>query len=174
MPMLPAAAARRPAAAQDRREHLHGRRLAVGAGDGEPRRGAVRAAQPPGELDLAPDRDAGRRGRGEQRLVGPPAGRGDDELGAVAAARRPSLAEPDVDAERSRRLGRARCSRASPSRPSTTVTRGAALEQGVGGGEAGDAEAGDDDAQPGPVGVAVGQRVEPAVRSLTRPTTHSA
>jgi hypothetical protein len=59
--------------AQDRREHAHGRRLAVGAGDGQPG-GAAGRAQPPGELDLAEDLDPrGRRGD-EQRRVGTPAG----------------------------------------------------------------------------------------------------
>jgi len=49
---------------QDRLQHLHGRRLAVGAGHREPRSGVL-AAQPPGQLDLAPDRDV-EAGRGQQ------------------------------------------------------------------------------------------------------------
>jgi hypothetical protein len=42
---------------QDRLQHLDGRGLAVGAGDGQPRCRVLGVAQPPGELDLAPDRD---------------------------------------------------------------------------------------------------------------------
>ena len=46
------------AGAQHRLEHLHRRGLAVGAGDGQPRRWVLGVAQPPGQLDLAPDRDS--------------------------------------------------------------------------------------------------------------------
>ena len=44
---------RRP---QDRGEHVDGRRLAVRAGDREPRSRALERAHPPRQLDLAPDR----------------------------------------------------------------------------------------------------------------------
>ena len=69
--------------AQHRLEHLHGRGLAVGAGDGQPRRRVLRVAQPPGQLDLAPDRDAARGRLREQRRGRRPAGRGDDEVDVV-------------------------------------------------------------------------------------------
>ena len=52
--------------AQHRLEHLHGRGLAVGAGDGQPRRGLGRVPEPPGQLHLAPDRDAASCRLGEQ------------------------------------------------------------------------------------------------------------
>ena len=48
---------------------------------------AVVAAQPPGQLDVAPDRDARLGGGREERLVGLPAGGGDDELGALGQGR---------------------------------------------------------------------------------------
>ena len=52
---------------------------------------------------------------------------------------------------------------------------GPALEQRVGGGEPAHADAGDEDAQPGPVGVAVGERRQARRRvDVTAPTTHSA
>lgn len=61
-----------PGRGEDRGQHLHGRGLAVGAGDGEPRRGALAWPQPPGQLDLAPHRDPRRPGRGQHRMVRPP------------------------------------------------------------------------------------------------------
>lgn len=74
-----------PGRLQDRGEHPGGGGLAVGAGDREPGRGcaSVQVPQPPGQFDIAPDRHARLGGRREQRLVGPPAGRGDDQLGAL-------------------------------------------------------------------------------------------
>ena len=75
--------AAQPGGAQDRVEHLHGGGLAVGAGDGQPRRVVLGVAQPPGQLDLAPHRDAARAGLGEQRRARAPAGRGDDEVDVV-------------------------------------------------------------------------------------------
>ena len=74
------AAGPQPGRPQDRGEHLHGGRLAVGAGHGQPRRRPLTRPQPPRELHLAPHRDAGRGRGGQQRLVGPPPGRGDDEV----------------------------------------------------------------------------------------------
>jgi hypothetical protein len=43
---------------QDRLEHLRGRRLAVGAGDGQPRYDPIRVLEPPRQLDVAPHGDA--------------------------------------------------------------------------------------------------------------------
>lgn len=100
VPMLPTAAVRRPHGLQDRREHLGGGGLAVRTGDGEPGRrfpagltgglagprGAqflADLAEQPGDLDVAHDVHAGRGGGREQRAVGLPAGRGDDQLGAL-------------------------------------------------------------------------------------------
>ncbi|BCK71853.1 hypothetical protein Srufu_058060 [Streptomyces libani subsp. rufus] len=77
---------------QDRGQHPHGGGLAVGAGDPEPGRGA-RAPQPPGDLHIADDVDARRSGRREQRAVRLPAGRGDDEFGALGE--RVTVAEAD-------------------------------------------------------------------------------
>ena len=119
------AAGSQPGGAQDRGQHLHGRRLAVGAGDGEPGRGALARAQPPGQLDLAPDRDAG-RGRGrEQRLVRAPARRGDDEVDGAPSGRAATASGPKVRwAPRMSRM-RARSDITEPSAgcaASTTVT----------------------------------------------------
>ena len=61
---------------QDRLEHGDRRRLAVGAGDRQPRRGravGARHPQPPGELRLADDLDAAARGVHQQRCVRAPA-----------------------------------------------------------------------------------------------------
>jgi hypothetical protein len=54
---------------QDRGQHLHRGGLAVGAGDAQPGRRVGGIAQPPGQLDLAPDRDAPLDGGREQRRV---------------------------------------------------------------------------------------------------------
>jgi hypothetical protein len=161
---------RRP---QHRAEHRDRRRLAVRAGHRQPGRGAGRRAHPPGQLDLAPDRDPGRGGRRQHRLVRPPAGRGDDDVRRRAAdvrqRRRVVLAEADVDAEDVEHLAALLLAR-----PVAAVEQDhprAALDQRVGRGEPGHADAGDDDPQPGPVRVPVRQlREEPG----HVPTTHSA
>src|SRR5918994_1095861 len=44
-----------PARAQHGLQHLHGRGLDVGAGDGEPGRSVFGVAEAPAQLDLAPD-----------------------------------------------------------------------------------------------------------------------
>jgi hypothetical protein len=84
---------------QDGGEHLDGRGLAVGAGDREPGRRfpAVQFPQPPGEFDVAPDRNAGSGGRCEQRLVRLPAGRGHDEVGAFRQGRAVTEAHGDTE-----------------------------------------------------------------------------
>lgn len=89
-----------PGRLQDGGEHPYGRGLAVGAGDREPGRRfpAAVAAQPPGEFDVAPDRDARLGGCGEERLVGLPARGGDDELGGLGQGR--PVAEAHGDALR--------------------------------------------------------------------------
>ncbi|GAA3067470.1 hypothetical protein GCM10020000_59780 [Streptomyces olivoverticillatus] len=80
---------------QDGGEHLDGGGLAVGAGDGEPGGGPL-ATQLPGDLDIA-DHTHARRGRGrEERAGGLPAGRGDDEVGALGEG--VGVAEADGDA----------------------------------------------------------------------------
>ena len=62
-----------------------------------PEPGLSGRAQPPGELDVAPDRDAAPRGRRQQRLLRSPAGRGDDELDTVRQL--VGIAQADLDAE---------------------------------------------------------------------------
>ena len=73
-----------PGGFEDRGEHAHGRRLAVGAGHGQPgrRRTVEVGLQPPGKLDLTDHLDAGRGRRDEQRCIGSPSGRGDDQCRA--------------------------------------------------------------------------------------------
>src|SRR5690606_22481108 len=80
---------------KDGGEHAHGGGLAVGTGDREPG-GGVRAAQAPGQFDVAPHGHPGPLGGGEQRLVGLPAGRGDDQVGALGQG--VAVAEADGDA----------------------------------------------------------------------------
>ncbi len=133
VPTLPTARGRSPAFSQDRGQHADGRRLAVGAGEGQPRRGAL-VAQPPGQLDLADDLDPGPRGLGQQRVVGTPARRGDDQLHLVAAARWPSRPPRFASSSGS---GRSDCS--------TTTTRSPPQGQAARGGGARDAQPGDDD-----------------------------
>jgi hypothetical protein len=59
---------------QDRLEHGDRRRLAVGAGDGEPRsRRAGQGPDPPGQLGLADHLHSAGGGVGQQRVVRPPA-----------------------------------------------------------------------------------------------------
>jgi hypothetical protein len=96
-----------PGRAEDLVEHLHRGGLAVGAGHGEPRhRSAVGpgVAQPPGELDLAPHRDAALAGLGDQRRRRLPARRDDQQLRTVRQCRGRALAEPDVGAEDAEQL----------------------------------------------------------------------
>ena len=89
-----------PGGGQHGGQHAHRGRLAVGARHGEPGGRALRP-QPPGELDLADHLHAGRRGGDQQRRVGPPAGRGDDERGAL----RRGVQRAHVEAVRAQRLG---------------------------------------------------------------------
>lgn len=141
---------------QDGGEHADRRRLAVGAGDGEPRGGlpAVEAAQPPGQFDVAPDGDAGGRGGGEQRVVGTPAGSGDDQLGALGEVRGGAVgrrAAPEADRDALRlQLGR----------PGPGALVGAVVDDGdvraqavqdAGGGDAAHPETGDGDAPAAPL-----------------------
>ena len=180
MPTLPTAtrAARRRCRIDV--EHLHRGGLAVGAGDREPAAGSRRSsvAQPPGELDLAPDRDAARRAAcGEQRR-GRAASPGETTSSvAVAveqrqrsAARRPAATSAPEDPEQRRprlRLG--------SRRGVDHDDAGAELDQGVGRGEAGHAEPGHHDAQARPVGVpavsrrAGGEVSDGSARSVTSP-----
>ena len=65
--------AAQPGRTQDRVQHPHRGGLAVGAGDREPGRVVLGVAEPPGQLDLAPDRYAARPGLREERRVGAPA-----------------------------------------------------------------------------------------------------
>ena len=181
------AGAARPQAGgpQDRREHLHRRRLAVGAGHGQPGRGAGQRTHPPRELDLAPHRDAGRQGAGEERLVGPPPRGGDDEVdGRVRHPADGVGTEGQAgaeDVEDAGPLGHDRALGGLGGVDDEDV--GAALQEGVGRREPADAQPGDDDAQPGPPGVAVRQPVEAVAATVgdrggvlahQAPTTHSA
>ena len=157
---------------QHRGQHPHRRGLAVRAGDGEPGRGPLRAAHPPGELDLAPDRHPAAAAATQQRAVGPPARRGDDEVGARRRSSPVcSWAEPHVDAEDVEHAGALVLGVAVAFVDDHDA--GPAVEQRVGGGEAGDADAGDDDAQPRPRRLV---RTAPTSHGGTAhaPTTHSA
>ena len=96
--------------------------------------GPVGRPQPPGQLDLAPDGDAGGGGLREQRVVGPPARRGDDQV--EPAGQRRLAAEP------SRGAPRASSQPAPPRRGPRSESRrvdhgdlGAAGQQRVGRGE---------------------------------------
>ena len=69
-PMLPHSRLRRPAGRQHGVQHRRRRGLAVGAGHHQPaswRAVVARRVQPPGQLDVAPDRYACRRRRGQHR-----------------------------------------------------------------------------------------------------------
>ena len=165
--------AAQPRGAQDRVEHLHGRGLAVGAGDAQPRASAwSRVAQPPGQLDLAPDRDAAGAGLRQQRggRAASPARSPatSTSSGSVAVAPAP---EPDVGAEHLEQLGLLGRRRPSPVSSSAT-TRGAEVGEVVGGGEAGHAEA-----RPPPRGPPAQASWRPSVSTsgrFMRPATHSA
>jgi hypothetical protein len=126
-----------------------------------------RWAQPPGQLDLAPDRHTRRRCGGEQRLVGTPAGRGDDQLRAVRQRLDVLCAQPDVGSEDAQDLaplvGGGRLRTVDHDDPGTP------LEQRVAAAKAAAAEARHDDVEPGPVGSPVRERVQ-----AHSPTTHSA
>ncbi len=161
--------------AQDRGEHVDGRRLAVRAGDGEPRGGAFAGAHAPGELDLSPHGYAGRRRGEHERVVRRDPGRGDDELGPRRGLDHVLRAETDVDIEdlEDRRTLADRLGLVAGDRDDVR----AAVGQGVGGREAGHAEADDEDADARPVGVAVGQSLAGLVERVEGhwdPTTHSA
>ncbi len=126
-------------------QHPHRRGLAVGTGHGEPGRGPLRVAQPPGQLDLPPDRDPG-----------PPAaatssgavGRQPGEVTTSRRRRERSRVTPGPRRTVAPRISStlARSFSASPSRSSTTVTIAPEPEQCVGSGEPGHADAGDHDA----------------------------
>ncbi len=62
--------AAQPGRAEDRVQHLHGRGLAVGAGDAQPRGRVLGVAQPPRQLHLAPHRDSALPRLHQQRRVG--------------------------------------------------------------------------------------------------------
>ena len=113
--------AAQPGRAQDRVEHLDGRGLAVGAGDREPGRGRGRVAQPPGQLDLAPDRDAALRRLHEQRCARPPAGRDHDRSASSGSA----SVEPGRAGRRRRGPRAARPSPRGRSARSSSATTGA-------------------------------------------------
>ena len=109
---------------------------------------ASRAAQPPGELDVAPDRHAGLGGGREERLVGLPAGGGDDEFGALGQGR--AVAEAHGDAQRLQ-FGGLRAGALVVAVVDDGDERAEAV-QDLGGRDAGDAETGDGDALALPVG----------------------
>ena len=139
-------------------EHLHGRGLAVGAGEAQPLPRVLRVAQPPGQLDLAPDRDPpgvrrrqGRRRRGHAR-------RGDEEVHVVREGRRGAGADPHFcpeDLQQPRLLLLLRVGGLGQHRDVR-----ADVGEVVRGGEARDADADDDGADALP-GVRPAQVVEP-------------
>ena len=90
---------------QDVVEHLHGRGLAVGAGDRQPGGGIVGVAQPPGELDLSPDRDPALARLREQRRRRSPTGRGDHDVDVVGQHVGGALAEAYVGTQDTEELG---------------------------------------------------------------------
>jgi hypothetical protein len=175
-----------PARPQDRSKHVDGRRLAVGAGDREPGGGPGLGPHPPGEFDLSPHRYAVRRRIEQQRVVGPPARRGDDQVQQrwcvrAALPRQGAdvlLAQADLRAEDRQDLGSlvdglsgAGCGTVDDGHV------GAAFQQRVGRREPADPEPGDDDPQPRPIGVAMGQtraRLVGVQLDHVAPTTHSA
>src|SRR5215211_3321457 len=71
-----------PGSRENRLKHLGRCRLAIGAGDSQPWHDLVRAAQPPGQLNFAPDRYASISSLAQQRRRGRPAG-GDHQIGIV-------------------------------------------------------------------------------------------
>ena len=107
LPTLPAASARRPVGEQHRREHAHGGRLAVGPGQRRATAGRPAAAARPARRRPRPGRRAAAAAT-QQRLVGPPARRGDDEVGAGGQLACGRLAERARRTPAARRLrGRA-------------------------------------------------------------------
>ncbi|GAB13940.1 hypothetical protein ARGLB_051_01210 [Arthrobacter globiformis NBRC 12137] len=153
------------------------RRFAVGAGDGEPVSclPAFADAQSPGEFDVAPDRDVGAGGGREQSLVRAPARRSDHEvrLQAVDLWQRADgiLTQENVgrahDPQRVR-LGLG-CFRGGAVDHHHAGTE---FDQRVRSGEARDADPGDHDAQPGPVGVPANQAAEPRRTGYRRTRRH--
>ena len=157
---------------EHRGEHLHGGRLAVGAGDGEPGGGAGR-----GPHAARPARPRSRPGRRRRRrpastgCVGPPAGRGDDERRARArpasGRRRRPPAPSRTSAPRVSRIdgplalvlpvARRRGRRPAPR---ARARASAAAKPEI-------ADAGDDDAQPRPVRRRTTVRASSRRRSLT-------
>ncbi|MPM47985.1 hypothetical protein SDC9_94706 [bioreactor metagenome] len=159
---------------QHRLEHLGGGRLAVGAGDGQPGRGVLRVLESPGELHLAVDRHPAQRRSGQQRGARLPAGGGDDEVDVLGQGGGGAGSEPDLGAEDLEDLGALGdllvVGLVEDDDP------GAELQQGVGGGEAGGAQAGHHDPGLRPRGETVGgaDPVGPyAVHWSPNPVTHS-
>ncbi len=102
-PMLPDGGDPAARLLQEVRRQLHRRGLAVRAGDADPFGRAHLVAQAPGELDVAPDRDALRDGPAQDGVIRPVPGRDDHQLGVellelrgTAAVRR-LLHEPAAD-----------------------------------------------------------------------------
>ncbi len=170
----------RSALLQHRGRQLGRRGLAVRAGDEDPLRGRCDLVpHAPGELDVAPDGHSLPLGPLQKGMLRPEARRHDEQLGLVGGEGRDvgrvvSAADLDeIDADhgqdpRALLVGR----RGRHEHP------GPELGEGVGDGEAGDAEAEHDDAQLRPVGVPAGQLIEarhataPPIRGRTgrRPT----
>ena len=115
-------------------------------------------------------------GRGQhQGVVRWHAGRGDDELRARGGLAHVLGPEPHVDVEDLEDRGALGDRVGDVARHGRHA--GATLGEGVGGGEAGHAEADDEHLDAGPVGVAVGQPLPGLVARVERhcePTTHSA
>lgn len=137
---------------EDRREHPHGRRLAVGAGDREPGCcfSAVTAPQPPGEFDVAPDGDVRIGGGQEEWLAGLPAGGRDHQLGGLGQGVAVAEAHGDPERLQLRRLGAGALVVAVVD----DGDEGSPRVQGAGCGDTADAEPGHRDALAPPVHVA--------------------
>ena len=156
---------------EDRGEHLRGGGLAIGAGDRQPRDDTVGVLHAPGQLDLAPDRDATGSGLRQQGRTRAPARRGDHQVDVVGKRGRGALAELDLRVEELQDGGLVGV------RGVVVLVQdgdlGADLEQAVGGCEAGRSQPGDDDLGLGPVRRPV-CRVHPVGCTHCCPTTHSA
>jgi hypothetical protein len=127
-----------PSRGEDRREHLHGRGLAVGASQRQPGGTARLRLQLPGELDLRPDRHPGASRRREQRLARRHARRRDDEVHARRQCHVGALAQSDVGAQHAKQRGPLLLSLVVPAGDHDDVD--VVLQQGVRRGETGDTE----------------------------------
>ena len=161
VPMLPDRGARRPAAASIEASIAHGRGLAVGAGDREPGRAPRR---PGASARPAPPRPTpGRRAAAAPASTGCAGGQPGDVTTSSAPSRTPAVAAPGPSSTRAPSMSRMPPARAAPARraPSTTTTDAPRSASASAAAKPETPMPGHDDAQAGPVGAAVRQRVQP-------------